>query len=133
MWNIFENEIYVRVPAEQLLIPQFRVAFFECLGNKFDTFGAVPAAFRLFACNSSTIHSVSAVSGVETILPDKVLRARHGPFSSNWMAAFRSFKPHFEGREALLMDMCANCRHNGASRGSSLLNLVRLLPYTAAR
>ena len=66
-------------------------------------------------------------------MPDKALRARPGPYSSDWMAAFRSFKPRIEGREALLMDMCANCRHNGASRGSSLLNPVRLPPYTVAR
>ena len=133
MWNIFENEIYVRFPAEQLLIPQFRVAFFECLGNKFDTFGAVPAVFRLVACNSSTIRAVSAAAGVESILRDKVLRARHRPYSSDWMAAFRQLMPHFEGEETLLMDMRANCRHNGIGRSNGLPNSVRPFLHIAAK
>lgn len=88
MWNILENEIYVRIHAEQLLILQLRIALFECLGSKFDMFGAVPAVFRMAACNSLTIHSVSTASAAgikanspvvnrhaKRLLPDRPLYA----------------------------------------------------------
>ena len=72
-------------------------------------------------------------AGVESILRDKVLRARHRPYSSDWMAAFRQLMPHFEGEETLLMDMRANCRHNGIGRSNGLPNSVRPFLHIAAK
>ena len=61
------HEIYVRIPAKQLLILQPRIALIECLGSKFDESGANIAVARPILGNPSTIHANFAASGVELI------------------------------------------------------------------
>ena len=127
------HEIYVRIPVKQLLILQLRIALFECLKSKFDTSAAILAVFRLFACVLPKILSISDARGGESFEQRKFLCARPRSHPSHRTETFGPLTPPFKCREALLMDISADCRHNGTSGSNSVLNLVRLLLSTAAR
>ena len=127
------HEIYVRISVKQLLILQLRIALFECLKIKFDTSAAILAVFRLFACVLPKILSISDARGGESFEQSKFSCVRPRSHPSHRTETFGPFKPPFECRETLLMDISADCRHNGINRSTSVLNLVRLLLSTAAR